>query len=107
MQRLSMAGVSLYALFLLIVKRQRPRSIEDVLPRENLVEMAVKAQAAGGAFRRVGWLLGIAAGLVAALFESATAAPLRFVLVAGTTVAWGYALAVLARRGWLPIPEQA
>jgi hypothetical protein len=97
----------LWALFQLIVHRRKPRSIGDVLPtREKLLEMAVRAQAAGASFRRVGWLVGVAAGFVAALFASATGPAVRFSLVTGATVAWGYALAVLARRGWLPIPEQ-
>jgi hypothetical protein len=68
--------------------------------------MAVKAQAASGAFRRVGWLLGLCAGVVAALFESATPPATRFVLVSATCTAWGYALSLLGRRGWLPMMEE-
>ena len=98
----------LRALVTLIVFRRKPRSAADVLPtREKLLEMAVQAQAAGASFRRVAWLVGVTAGLVAALFESAWAGASRFVLVSATCVAWGYALSLLARRGWLPIPEQA
>jgi hypothetical protein len=89
------------------VRRERPRSVEDVLSRERLAGMAARALAAGGAFRHVGCLVGIAAGLVAALFESAMAPAGRFVLVSSSCIAWSYALALLARLGWLPIPEQA
>ena len=98
----------LKALFLLVVFRRNPQSVQEVLPtRERLLEMAVKAQIAGASFRRVGWFLGIGAGVVAALFESAMAGTTRFALVAATCIAWGYALAFLGRRGWLPIMEES
>lgn len=98
----------LRALYHLVVRREKPRSVEDVLPsREQLLDLARKARGAGAAFRRVGWVVGIAAGFVAAFFESSTGPATRFVLVSATTVGWGYALALLARQGWLPIPEQA
>jgi hypothetical protein len=98
----------LRALFLLVVRRQKPKSIEEVLPtRERLLEMAVKAQMAAASFRRVAWLVGIGAGFVAALFDSAMGAGSRFVLVSASCIAWGYALAFLGRRGWLPIMEEA
>jgi len=98
----------LATLFLLVVRRQKPKSIADVLPtREKLLEMAVKAQLASASFRRVGWLVGIGAGFVAAFLESAMGASVRFALVSAACIAWGYALSMLARRGWLPIPEEA
>ena len=98
----------LMALFDILVRRRKPASVEEVLPtRERLLEMAVKAQIAGASFRRVGWLVGIGGGLVAALLESATGAATRFVLVSSTSIAWGYALAFLGRRGWLPIMEES
>ncbi|HEX5135574.1 MAG TPA: hypothetical protein VFY93_01250 [Planctomycetota bacterium] len=98
----------LKALFQLIVRRRTPRSVGEVMPsRETLLAMAVEAQAAGAAFRRIGWLVGIGAGLVAALFESAMSGGARFALAATACVAWGYALALLARRGWLPIMEES
>ncbi|MCK6461871.1 MAG: hypothetical protein L6Q95_18480 [Planctomycetes bacterium] len=98
----------LATLFLLVVRRRKPKSIADVLPtREKLLEMAVQAQMAAASFRRVGWFVGIAAGFLAALFDSAMGGATRFALVSATCVAWGYALSMLARRGWLPIPEEA
>jgi hypothetical protein len=98
----------LRTLFLLIVRRRKPKSIEEVLPtREKLLEMAVRAQMAGASFRRVGWFVGVGAGFVAALFDSSMDAAARFVLVSATCVAWGYALSLLARRGWLPIMEES
>ena len=98
----------LKALIALIVFRRKPRSVEEVLPtREKLLEMAVKAQIAGASFRRVGWLLGVGAGVIAALFESGMAGTTRFALVSATCIAWGYALAFLGRRGWLPIMEES
>lgn len=96
----------LKALFLLAVRRRKPRSIEEVLPRERILEMAVKAQAAGASFRRVGWFVGLGAGFVATLFDSATGASALFLLVGTTSIAWGYVLALLGRRGWLPIMEE-
>jgi hypothetical protein len=96
----------LKALFVLLVHRRKPQ-VADVLPtRERLAEMVAKVQAAGAAFRRVAWLLGIAFGLAAALFDSAWGAAARFVLVSAGCIAWGYALTHFARRGWLPIPEE-
>lgn len=98
----------LRALFLLVVHRRKPQSVGEVLPsRDTLLAMAVKAQAAGAAFRRVGWLVAVGAGLIAALFDSAMNGGARFALVAAACVAWGYALSLLARRGWLPIMEES
>jgi len=97
----------LRALYQLIVHRKKPESIEDVLPRDKLVEMAVKAQVAGASFRRVGWFVGTTAGFVAALFESSMGGSARFLLVSATCIAWGYVLAFLGRRGWLPIMEES
>jgi len=46
----------LRTLLLLILRRQKPKSIEDVIPsREKLQEMAVRAQRAGEAFGPMSW----------------------------------------------------
>lgn len=101
-------GASLLkALVLLLFFRRKPQAAEVLPTRGRLLEMALKAQAASGSFRRVGWLVGLCAGVVAALFESATAPAARFVLVSATCVAWGYALSLLGRRGWLPVMEES
>jgi hypothetical protein len=94
--------------FVLIVLRRKPASLADVLPsREKLLEMAVRAQRAGGAFRRVGWLVGLTAGVAAALLRSAMGALPLLLLVSVPCIAWGYILALLARRGCLPIMEES
>jgi hypothetical protein len=97
----------LKALFLLIVRKQAPQSAEDVLPtKEKLLEMAVRAQKAGASFGPASWPVALLAGPAAMLFDSATAAPGLFLLVALTCLAWGYFLARLGRRGWLPFMEE-
>jgi hypothetical protein len=97
----------LKALFLLIVRRQPPKSPEDVLPsREKLLEMAVRAQKAGASFGPASWPVAILAGLIAMMFDSATGGVALFLLVAFTCLAWGSLLARLGRRGWLPFMEE-
>jgi hypothetical protein len=97
----------LKALFLLIVRKQAPKSAEDVLPsKEKLLEMAVRAQKAGASFGPASWPVGLLAALAALLFDSATAALTLFLLVALTCLAWGHLLARLGRRGWLPFMEE-
>jgi hypothetical protein len=96
----------LLALFWLIVRRQRPKSAEDVLPsREKLLEMAVRAQRAGASFFPASWPVAVATGLISMLFDSAISAGALFMLTATSCVAWGYLLAWLGRRGWLPFME--
>jgi len=98
----------LKSLFNLIVLRRKPESLADVMPsREQLLEMMVRAQKAGASFAPVGWLVGIFAGLAATLFDSALQPTNLFLLVAGSCVIWGYLLAWLGRRNWLPFMENA
>ncbi len=97
----------LRALFVMLVRKRRPDLDRDVLPsRDRLVGMLVRAQQAGASFAPVGWLIGLGAGLAAALFTSRLSPSGRFLLVAATCVAWGHLLAWLGRRGWLPFPEE-
>ena len=97
----------LKALFLLIIRRRPPGSAEDVLPsREKLLEMAVRAQKAGASFGPASWPVALLAGLIAMMFDSATGAFARFLLVALTCLAWGHFLAWLGRRGRLPFMEE-
>lgn len=97
----------LKTLFVLIVKRRKPSSMEDVLPsHETLLRMAVRAQQAGASFGPVSWPIGLLAGGCAMLFDSAMSATARFVLVAASSIAWGHALGRLGRRGFLPFMEE-
>ena len=97
----------LKALFLLIVRRQPPKSADDVVPsKEKLLEMAVRAQKAGASFAPASWPVALLAGLIAMMFDSATGAFALFLLVVLTCLAWGYLLARLGRRGWLPFMEE-
>ena len=96
----------LKTLVMLILFRRKPKSFEDFMPsRETLLEMAVRAQKAGASFAPVGWLVGLVSGLVAMLFDSAMHPAELFMLVGGGCVTWGYALAWMGRRGWLPFME--
>ncbi|HEY7758002.1 MAG TPA: hypothetical protein VIA64_01175 [Burkholderiales bacterium] len=97
----------LKTLFLLIIHRRAPGSAEEVLPsKEKLLEMAVRAQKAGASFGPASWPVALVAGLIAMLFESATGAFARFLLVTLTCLAWGHFLASLGRRGRLPFMEE-
>jgi hypothetical protein len=97
----------LMALFLLIVRRQRPKSVDEVLPsKEKILEMAVRAQKAGASFGPASWPLALLAGFAAMLFDSASGAVGLFLWVALSCLAWGYLLARLGRRGWLPFMEE-
>ncbi len=93
-------------LFNLLVFRRKPKSIEDVIPsRDKLLEMLVRAQKAGSSFAPAGWLVGLISGLIATLCDSAMGSAKLFALVAGACLIWGYLLAWLGRRGWLPFME--
>lgn len=96
----------LKALWMLIVRRKSPESPESVLPsREKLLEMLVKAQRAGASFRVVCWPIAVLGAFLGILCESRTPRLLLAALLAAGTLAWGYFLALLGRRGWLPFPE--
>lgn len=96
----------LKALFNLLVFRRKPKSIHDVLPsQDKLLSMLVRAQKAGASFGPVGWLVGTITGLIAMLFDSEMNVWGMFLLVCGACVIWGYALAWMGRRGWLPFIE--
>jgi hypothetical protein len=96
----------LKALFNLIVFRRKPASVADLIPsRDKLLEMLVRAQKAGSSFAPVGWLVGLISGLFAMLFDSALHPAELFLLVGSSCVIWGYLLAWLGRRNWLPFME--
>ena len=97
----------LKSLFLLVLRRQRPNSLEDVLPsKEKLLKMAVRGQKSGASFVVVGWPIGIVSGLVGVLFESAMSFAALFAVFALPSIAWGYLLGFIGRRGWLPIMDE-
>lgn len=98
----------LKTLFLLIVKKQKPATLQDVMPdKDKLLQMAVKGQKAGASFTLVAWPIAIIAGLCALLMETAFGLSAMFVLVTGSCLTWGYCLGYCGRRGWLPIMEEA
>jgi hypothetical protein len=97
----------LKALFVLVVRKQKPKSVQDVLPsKDKLLEMAVRAQKAGASFGPASWPIAIAAGLTATLFDSTAGPVTLFAPVVSSSIAWGYLLARLGRRGWLPFMEE-
>ena len=96
----------LKALWQLIVYRKQPDARETILPsREKLVEMYVKAQRGGASFRAIAWPAAALGVFVGFLCESAIPRVQLAALLAASTLAWGYLLGFLGRRGWLPFPE--
>jgi hypothetical protein len=94
------------ALFSILIKRQKPKSLEEVLPtKQQLVEMAVRAQRAGASFWPVSWPIAVLAGASTLSFDTAANRSLLFMLVFGSVLSWGYTLARLGRRGCLPFME--
>jgi hypothetical protein len=97
----------LKAFFTIIILRKKPEKLEDVLPsREKLERMMARAQRAANSF----WIVSIPLAAVAAmggmLMEARAGAAMRVVLAGGGCFAWGLLLARLARRGYLPLPEE-
>lgn len=98
----------LKTLFMLIVKKQKPASLRDVMPdKDKLLQMAVKGQKAGASFSLVAWPIAILSGLCSLLIDTAFGMIPFALLVSGFCLAWGYCLGYLGRRGWLPIMEEA
>ncbi len=97
----------LTALFKLIVRRQKPDSLEDLLPsEEKLTKMAVGAQKAASAFTIAGIIVSAIAAPISLLIAADAAAAARVVTIAVALIVWGTALAFLGRRGYLPILEE-
>jgi hypothetical protein len=95
------------ALWNLIVHRRKPKQVEDVLPtRDKLLQMAVRAQQAGGSFWRASWSIAVLFALFALMFDSAMSGTHLALLVFVTVLAWGFLLGRLGGRGWLPFPEE-
>lgn len=91
----------------LIVHRRKPRSAEEILPtREKLLEMAVRAQRAGGSFWRASWSIAVLFALIAMSFDSRMSGTSLALLVLVTVLGWGFLLGRLGSRGWLPFPEE-
>jgi hypothetical protein len=51
-------------------------------------------------------VVGLVAGTLALLIDSQLVAWQSFLLVAAPNAIWGYALAGLGRRGYLPFPDE-
>ena len=97
----------LVALWNLLVHRRKPASPADVLPsRDKLLEMAVRAQQAGGSFWRVSWSIAALAALVALFFDTQLGSRTLALIVFGSVLTWGWLLGRLGSRGWLPFPEE-
>jgi hypothetical protein len=96
----------LKALFLLLIRRKKPPSLEEVIPsKEKLLEMAVRSQKAAWSFLTAAIIVAVPAGLVALAIDSDASAFSRLFLISGGAVAWGCLLGFLGRRGYLPMPE--
>jgi hypothetical protein len=97
----------LRALFMLLVRRRKPERLEDVLPsKEKILEMLVRGQRAASSFLAVSVPVAIVAGTVVMFYETPLSPAMRWALVGGGCVGWGWALSFLGRRGILPFPEE-
>lgn len=99
-------GRSLFkALFQLIVRRRKP-DWQQVLPdRDKVMQLAVRAQKAAWSFLFVAIAIAVFAGAAAVFISSQLNFFLRPLAVAVPVVLWGWLLALLGRRGYLPLPE--
>jgi hypothetical protein len=78
-----------------------------VLPsKEELAAMAIKAQKAASSFFWVSLPIALTAGAASILIDSSAELSHRLLVVSGSCVAYGWALAWLGRRGYLPIMEE-
>ena len=97
----------LTVIFILIFRRKKPESIQEVLPSEDkFIEMVVRAQKAASSFLLASFPVAIAAGLLAMFIDSGSSVFLQATLVAGSCILWGMALKYLGQRGYLPILEE-
>jgi len=101
-------GASIFkALWMMLIRQKKADALKDVIPsQDNLLEMAVRAQKAGGSFAWVGWPMGILAGLASLLVDTAMSSMMLGLITFTTCVLWGHLLGRLGRRGWLPFPEE-
>lgn len=95
------------ALFHIIVRRQRPQKLEDVLPTpEKLEQMVVRAQQASSSFLWASVPIGLLFALIACFVRSSMPWYANAAAVLAGVVAWGWMLSRLGRRGYLPLPEE-
>jgi len=94
----------LRAFFELLVRRKRPKRLEEVLPTmEKLEEMAVRAQKAASSFLIVAIPVAAVSGFAITWVDSDRSALTRVAVVAAGCLVWGQVLSWLARRGYLPV----
>lgn len=113
MARLQALGMELIgrgllkALFVILILRRKPEGMEELMPtKEKLLKFAVRAQRAASAFWMVAIPLAAGAGAGSLLMQSEAGWMMRGLLTSSGCLAWGTALAMLARRGYLPLPEE-
>jgi hypothetical protein len=98
----------LRALFLIVVRRQKPQRVDQLLPtREKLEELVVRAQRAASSFFVVSLPIGFISGTLARFLETESEKWVQSIVVAVGCFLWGSILSVLGRRGYLPLPEPA
>jgi hypothetical protein len=69
--------------------------------------MAIKVQKAASSFFWVSVPIALTAGAAALLMDTSAELSHRVLVVSGSCVAYGWALAWLGRRGYLPILEES
>jgi hypothetical protein len=74
--------------------------------QDKLLEMAVRAQHAGGSFWRVSWSIATLGALVALSFDTQFSNAALALIVFICVISWGWLLGRLGSRGWLPFPEE-
>lgn len=91
------------ALFRLFTRKEKPRTLEEIYSREKILQATLKAQKTGTIFRAVSWPIAIITGLAALFFNTEMSSLVLSALVMAACLGWGYLLAYLGRRGFLPL----
>lgn len=110
--RLNMLGFNLIGrgllkmVFMALIFRRMPKSIDEVLPSaDKIVEAAVKAQKAGWSFLIMAFPVAGVAMFGGLIIDADMGAVERVGLIGVACLMWGYALGWLARHGFLPFAE--
>ena len=86
----------LKALFMLLIRRKKPESLEDVMPsKEKMLQMAVRAQKAAWGFLHASFPVAGLSVLIGLFVDATASAAAVSVAIGGGVVLWGACLGYL------------